>query len=226
MGPAGSGSTIAVAMGTTQHLLIGGFIALLLVVVTWRLASRRRELPCPVWLRWMVELDNPFTRTNRAAVIVAQLGVQPGMVVADLGCGPGRLTVPLAQAVGTTGSVTAVDLQPGMLQRAQQRVAAAGLDNVSFIQTGLGAGKLGLARFDRAVLVTVLGEIPDQEAALREVFAALKPGGILSVTEVIFDPHFQTQATVRQRAAAVGLQEQACFGHRLAYTLHLRRPAP
>jgi len=41
------------------------------------------------------------------------------------------------------------------------------------------------------VLVTVLGEVPDREAALREIFDALKPGGILSVTEIIFDPHFQ-----------------------------------
>ncbi len=47
--------------------------ALAMVGIAWRLASRRQSLPCPVWLRWFVELDNPFTSTNRSNVIVAQL---------------------------------------------------------------------------------------------------------------------------------------------------------
>jgi hypothetical protein len=51
-----------------------GLIALgLLIAVMWRFASRRRSLPCPVWLRWLVELDNPFTATNRASVIIQHL---------------------------------------------------------------------------------------------------------------------------------------------------------
>src|SRR5262249_50301905 len=37
-----------------------------LVAVIWRVGSRRHSVPCPVWLRWLVELDSPFTKTNRA----------------------------------------------------------------------------------------------------------------------------------------------------------------
>jgi predicted methyltransferase len=40
-----------------------------------------------------------------------------------------------------------------------------------------------------------------------EIFEALKPGGILSVTEVVFDPHFQGRSSVRELAAAVGFKE-------------------
>ena len=61
-----------------------------LVAVVWRLASRRAALPCPVWLRWAVELDNPFAQTNRAAAIIEHIDLQPGMTVLDMGCGPGR----------------------------------------------------------------------------------------------------------------------------------------
>jgi hypothetical protein len=61
-----------------------------LVAVIWRVGSRRHSVPCPVWLRWLVELDSPFTKTNRAAVIVERLDLQPGMAVLDAGCGPGR----------------------------------------------------------------------------------------------------------------------------------------
>lgn len=71
----------------------------------------------------------------------------------------------------------------------------------------MGEGKLAHNRFDRVLLVTVLGEIPDREAALGENFAALKPGGILSVTGIIFDPHLQRLSTVNRLANAVGFEE-------------------
>ncbi|MHB8763661.1 MAG: class I SAM-dependent methyltransferase [Deferrisomatales bacterium] len=211
-------------MGPSVAFLLALAALGLLVFVTWRLASRRRSLPCPVWLRWLVELDNPFTKTTRAAVIVEQLGLTPGMAVLDAGCGPGRVTVPLARAVGERGTVVALDLQAGMLARAQEKVRAAGLTNVRFLQAGLGEGKLETSRFDRAVLVTVLGEIPDREAALRELYGALKPGGLLSVTELVFDPHFQPRGTVARLAGAVGFREVAVFGNRMAYTLHMEKP--
>jgi ubiquinone/menaquinone biosynthesis C-methylase UbiE len=195
-----------------------------IVFITWRIASRRRSLPCPVWLRWMVELDNPFTKTNRAAEIISHLGLEPGMTVLDAGCGPGRLTIPLARAVGAQGRVVAVDLQVGMLDRARNKAQAAPLENIEFVQAGLGDGKLGQERFDRALLVTVLGEILDREVALKEIHDALKPGGLLSVTEVIFDPHFQRQSTVTHLAGAVGFRETSTHGNCIAYTMILKKP--
>ena len=198
---------------------------LALAALLWRLFSRRREIPCPTWLGWMVERDNPFTKVNRARTIVALLDIWPGMKVLDAGCGPGRLTLPLAEAVGPQGEVMALDLQEGMLARVRAKVQSAGLQNVSFLHARLGKGKLPQSCFDRAVLVTVLGEIPDQAAALQEIHSALKPGGILSVTEVIFDPHFQRRETVVRLAEAAGFKEKSFFGKKLAYTLHLEKPS-
>ena len=191
--------------------------------LAWRKSSRRTALPCPSWLGWMVELDNPFTRINRAQSIVANLELEAGMAVLDAGCGPGRLTLPLATAVGPQGEVLAVDVQSAMLERVRAKMEAAGARNVQLLQAALGQGKLPPQRFDRAVLVTVLGEIPDQVAALREIHAALKPGGILSVTEVIFDPHFQPREAVRRAAEAAGFVETRCLGGRWAYTMHLQK---
>ncbi len=204
-------------------LLVVAVIAL--VAILWRFASRRQSLPCPVWLRWLVELDNPFTKTNRAHFIVESLALSPGMTVLDAGCGPGRVTIPLAQAVAAEGRVVALDIQPGMLARARTRAEAAGCDNVEFVTAALGEGTLSENRFDRAVLVTVLGEIPDREAAFAELYSALKPGGVLAVVEVIFDPHFQSRNTVTQLAASTGFRERAFFGHRLAYVMHFEKPS-
>jgi ubiquinone/menaquinone biosynthesis C-methylase UbiE len=202
-------------------LVIGGLFVL--ISVTWRLASRRQSLPCPVWLRWLVELDNPFTKTNRAAAIIEHLHLEPGMTVLDFGCGPGRLAIPVAQQIGPKGKLTAIDIQPGMLQRVQGKAREANVTNIQLLQSGAGEGKLGHNQFDRALFVTVLGEIPDREAALKEIFHALKPGGILSVTEVIFDPHFQSRNTVASIAVKAGFREKDFFGNRIAFTLNLEK---
>jgi ubiquinone/menaquinone biosynthesis C-methylase UbiE len=146
------------------------------------------------------------------------------MAVLDVGCGPGRLTIPIAEKVGQLGQVVAMDIQPGMLQRVQEKARAANLSNIRFLEAGAGAGKLGRDQFDRALLVTVLGEIPKPEPALSEIFNALKPGGILSVTEIIFDPHFQSRRTVRRLATASGFREQAFHGNRIAFTINFAKP--
>ena len=196
---------------------------IVIVAVIWRLASRRQSLPCPVWLRWLVELDNPFTKTNRAAVIIGHLGLQSGMSVLDAGCGPGRLTIPLARAVGEHGRVTAMDIQSGMLRRVEEKARAANLTNIEYLNAGLGDSALPPDSYDRALLVTVLGEIPDREAALKEIFEALKPGGILSITELIFDPHFQRRSTVERLTASAGFRTKTFFGNSIAYTLHVEK---
>jgi ubiquinone/menaquinone biosynthesis C-methylase UbiE len=205
--------------------IILGLIALGIVGFIWRLSSRRHELPCPSWLSWMVELENPFTKINRARVIIGLLELTPGMKVLDAGCGPGRLKLPLAETVGSRGEVVAMDVQEGMLTRVRKKMQAAGLQNVQYLRAGLGEGKLPKTHFDRALLVTVLGEIPNQLAALKEVHGSLKPGGILSVTEVIFDPHFQRRETVLHVALAAGFKEMNFFGGSLAYTLHFEKPS-
>ena len=52
----------------------------------------------------------------------------------------------------------------------------------------------------------------------------MKPGGILSITETVFDPHYQRQAMVIRLAEAAGFRFKAVFGNRLAYTMQLERP--
>jgi len=204
--------------------LVGAVALFAAGVLVWRLSSSRVQVPCPAWLSWLVELDNPVFRNNRAAAIVAGLQLEPGMSVLDAGCGPGRLTLPMARAVAPSGSVVAFDLQGEMLAKVEARARAASLSNISYRQGALGSGAVGAGPFDRAVLATVLGEIPDQAAALGEIFAALKPGGMLAVTEVIADPHFQRRSRVLRLAEAAGFRETLRTGGALSYTLYLQKP--
>jgi ubiquinone/menaquinone biosynthesis C-methylase UbiE len=199
-------------------------VLLVLVLLAWRTASSRVSLPCPAWLSWLVELDNPLFRNNRAQAIIEGLMIAPSMRVLDAGCGPGRLTIPLAKAVAPGGTVVALDLQPQMLVKTEKKAKAAGLANIVFEQGALGTGTFHAGPFDRAVLTTVLGEIPDQRSALSELFAALRGGGVLAITELIADPHFQRRRHVVALAEAVGFRERHRTGSALSYTLYLEKP--
>ena len=200
------------------------FAALCCIWVVWKLVSRRKSLPCPSWLYRMVEMENPLAKNSQAKTIIAGLGVAEGMTVLDAGCGPGRVTLPLAKAVGADGKVIAVDLQQGMLDVVQRKAQQENFTMIEFAKLPLGEGKLPAYQADRAVMAAVLGEIPQQAAALQEVFAALKPGGVLAIAETIFDPHYQRKAHVLDLAQAAGFAEVGFTGNALAYTVYLQKP--
>jgi ubiquinone/menaquinone biosynthesis C-methylase UbiE len=204
--------------------LLGAAVLFVIIFLGWRLASHRYAIPCPEWLCWLVEIENPFFNSTRASTIIAHLDLKPGMSALDAGCGPGRLTIPMARKVGPTGRIVALDFQTGMLARAKLKAERANLTNIDFHMAKLGNNELQVGSFDRAVLVAVLGEIPDRQTALREIFGALTPGGILAITEVVADPHFQRRGNVAALACRVGFREKFRTGGRLAYSIYLEKP--
>lgn len=147
------------------------------------------------------------------------------MTVLDAGCGAGRVTVALARAVGPGGRVVAVDVQRAMLNRMEDRLRKEGIGNVESLHAALGEGDLPAGLFDRAVLVAVLGEIPDRAAALAEIHAALRPGGLLSITEILPDPDYQGRRAVLRQCERAGFAFAAAYGRGLAYTANFRKPA-
>ena len=210
-----------------QWILIA--VAILIAVfmsahLWWRHASRRRTLPCPIWLSWL--LTNPLLRGDaESAPILNRLDLKPGMRVLDVGCGPGRVSIPAALRVGPEGQVLALDVQAAMLKKLQQRAAARGVANIRTILGPIEVAALEADSCDRALLVWVLGEIPDRAAALHQIFAALRPGGLLSITETLRDPHYQRVATVLRLADSAGFCRGEYYKSCLGYTIHFVKPA-
>jgi len=97
------------------------------------------------------------------------------------------------------------DLQQEMLDHTARGARDAGVGNVVAQQGDARSLPYADDAFDAAYLVAVLGEIPDQDAALRELARVLRPGGRLVVGELFGDPHMVTSGALRSRAAGAGL---------------------
>jgi ubiquinone/menaquinone biosynthesis C-methylase UbiE len=200
-------------------------LAILAVIwIAWRLLARRAPLPCPAKFAWLVKIENPLARAIRSETVVTQLDPQPGARVIDIGCGPGRVTVPLARAVGPGGAVIALDVQAAMLAKVAAYAKKEAIANIQLIQSDVRSARIGHDTLDAAVMVTVLGELPDAPPVLAAIYSALKPGGRLLVAETIFDPHFVSRRRLRKMAQAAGFVERAYSGSVFGYNLTFERP--
>jgi SAM-dependent methyltransferase len=197
-----------------------GVVGLAIAGLVWQ---RRRPIPTPPQLTFLFE--NPLVEAFAGPeLLVERLGLAPGMRVLDAGCGPGRLTIRLARAVEPGGEVVALDSQRAMLEKLERRLEAENITNVRTLEAGLGEEALSREAFDRVLLAFVLGEVRDREAAARELYAALKPGGILSVTEGFGDPDYRLPTSVRCEVEPAGFELVERFGGFPVYTLNFRRP--
>jgi SAM-dependent methyltransferase len=108
---------------------------------------------------------------------VRSVGASPGQKILDVACGSGLPALALAERVGPTGKVVAVDVAPKMLTATQRKAAATGLRNVETRESSADAIGGPDAAFDAVTCKDGLMFCPDVVAAIRELRRVLKPGG-------------------------------------------------
>jgi SAM-dependent methyltransferase len=184
-------------LGTALALIAGGVVLALALWVAW---ARTHPSPFPYSQRLLLEI-RPYVTLARLRRL---LEPRPGERLLEVGPGIGHDAVSVAEAVGPHGSLDVLDAQQEMLERLMRRARERGVANITPTRGDAGRLPYPDATFDGAYLVTVLGEVADQAAALRELSRVLKPDGHLVVGELALDPHFVSLRALRSRAEAAG----------------------
>jgi len=114
--------------------------------------------------------------------ILEEVGIKAGFQVLDYGCGPGSYIIPVAELVGESGKVYALDIHPLAIQKVQNITSKKQLANVEIIlsdcQTGLPDNTL-----DAVLLYAAFHHLSDPDVVLKELHRVLKPNRILSFSD-------------------------------------------
>jgi ubiquinone/menaquinone biosynthesis C-methylase UbiE len=202
-------------MGRLRGILGLAALGTLAAALWWR----KNPSACPYGQRFWVEAPHPFITRKR---LLEALEPQLGERVLEIGPGTGYYTFDLAGRLGE-GSVEIFDIQQEMLDHVMREAASRQVTNVHPTRGDAQALPYPSDSFDAVVLTTVLGEIPDQDAALREAARVLKPGGRLVVGELFGDPHMVTSGRLRKRASGAGLRFDRRIGNPLGFFERFRK---
>ena len=198
-------------MGAIKKATAAGGAAVVGAALWWR----RNPSACPYNQRFWVNAPHPFITRPRLREALAPA---PGQRILEVGPGTGYYALEVAGWVALgDGQLDVFDVQQEMLDHTLRRANERGLTNIVPTQGDARALPYADETFDGAYLVTVLGEIPDQEAALRELARVIKPGGRVVVGELFGDPHWVSPAKLRARAERSGLRFEQRIGSPLGY---------
>lgn len=195
--------------------------AFIIYQILIRLIRKVFHFPAPAFIGRF--LDSNIRRAMQPqAALIRRSGIQPGMRVLEIGCGSGAYTLEMARAVGATGKVVALDIQPGMLEQLKNKLTRSENTDIRNVEPLLASAyqlPFQNGSFDAAFMITVLQEIPDKWRALAEVRRTLRPGGIVAVTEWLFDPDYPLKQTTLRLLKEAGFGNIDSSGNLWTYTV-------
>ncbi len=204
--------------------ILGAFIVWQIIL---RVIRKLFHFPAPAFIGIFLDSDRRRTLQPPEGFIQAA-GIQPGMRVLEIGCGSGAFTTFVARAVGPTGKVEALDIQPAMLAQLEKKLTRPefqDIQNITLHQADAYQLPFENGELDLVYLITVLPEIPEQDKALAEISRVLKPEGILAVAELIVDPDYPLPSTTTRRCQGAGYQLEDISGNFWSYTARFKKPS-
>jgi len=137
---------------------------------------------------------------------VALAALRPGEVVLDIGSGGGIDVFYAARQVYPGGKAIGVDMTPAMLERARATAEKMGFTNVEFRQGDAEALPVEDESVDVILSNCVINLSPDKRRVFGEAFRVLRPGGRLSVSDVV------TNTTLPEAVRHNPRQWASCIG--------------
>ena len=117
-----------------------------------------------------------------------EIGIREGQTILDVGCGSGTFTIPSTSLVGEKGTVYALDVDEGALDKLRRKADEAGIKNVKIIHSSANNNlKLDDVSFDHVLLMDVLQEVSNRDLLFEEVRRVLKGKGLVTIFPMHMD---------------------------------------
>jgi ubiquinone/menaquinone biosynthesis C-methylase UbiE len=135
--------------------------------------TEAHKLDDPERLKWLPPSD-----------VLNQLSLRPGMKVADIGAGTGYFSIPISHAVGKSGHVFAVDLQPEMLNLLRNKLSQTKAPgNISLLQGTASKVPLDNGSVDLVFFANIWHELDDHNHDYFEARRIAVPGGRIAILD-------------------------------------------
>ncbi len=201
-------------------------VILVFYFVILRLVRRLNPFPAPAFIGRFLD-SNIRRKIQSPEKVIKRSGIQKNMKVLEIGCGSGAFTTFVAHAVGNKGKVYALDIQPKMLQQLENKLSQPeykNITNIKMIESSAYDLPFDDNSLDLVLMVTVFGEIPDHNKALKEIKRVLKPSGILAISELFLDPDYLLKSSIKKIGEQVGFKLDNISGSFWNYTIKFKFP--
>lgn len=128
-----------------------------------------------------------------------EVEIKPGSHVLDFGCGPGVFTTKIAENIGSSGIVYALDINPLAVSMVERKARKKNLENVRTIRSNCSTTLLDNC-LDHVICFDVFHCLNNHQEVLGELHRVLKPEGIM-----YFSDHHLKEIEIVQRLTAQGL---------------------
>lgn len=196
-----------------KFLIALTLVALPPVAATAPLAAQLGSRPAA---EWAITLENG-RRLESLDIeeVVTAAGFRAGETVADIGAGTGIFSVPIARAVGSEGTVLAVEVDEGFLPIIEQKAREQGVSNVRPVLGQFTDPRLPQRDIDVAFFHDVLHHIEQREAYILTLATYMQPGSRIVVVDYNGDvqgiPHANQPEMVIRPAEVARWMDAAGF---------------
>jgi len=166
--------------------------------------------------QWSARFDDPNRdHWQRPEQVVQRLDLTAGMTVADVGAGTGYFVKHLTRAVGPTGIVYGLDIEPDMIRYLKRRAAQHGWANVRPLLVSPADPGLAPRSVDRILILNTWHHIPERGRYAAKLRRALKPKGLVVIVDYTLESergppknHYLPPARVIEELGQGGLQAE------------------